>query len=180
LFVYVYSDGSKDPRNSFYYENVKIIPYKNYNELISKIRNANIQIIIQDYFTWANVLLTYHLSDIPHVHLDPGFLPYFYEPVRRVIALPAQRSFGQKIDQTRDRCRYLDRPIANACHLSDRSQRNPFDLTNIRFGSLGRDEKLTDEYINFISLLLRRFENAKFFWAGDRALIRKYLFPSDL
>lgn len=180
LFVYVHSDGSKDPRNNFYYENVKIYSFQSYAELISKIREDKIQTIIQDYFMWSNVVLTYNLSDIPSIHLDPGFLPYFFAPVKRVIALPAQRHFGQQIDQIGRRCRYLARPLANAGHLAELSQRVEFNPKNIKLGSLGRGEKLTSEYVEFISSLLRRFENSKFLWAGDRALEKKNLFPADL
>ena len=169
LIVLSHSNGFTDKNNASYYDNVKIFHYENYSRLIELINILDCDYIIQDYFMWNNLTITYNFRHIPQIHLDPGFLPYFYSPVKKIITLPAQKKFGQLIDPNQIKCHYLNRPISNLHNLVDISKRRDFNAKDIRLGSLGRGEKLSPEYIGFINFLLSEIPNSKFYWAGDRA-----------
>ena len=157
------------------YNNIKY--FTSFQDLVIKINESKLDYIVQDYFCFFQLYLAYNIKNIPFVHLDPGFLPFMISPVKKIIALPAQRIFGRTLDPSGRLIRYLDRPLANEKNLSPRLERREITKLTFVFGALGRAEKIKNAYVNFIIEILDVYPKSKFSWAGARSDNIKKLFP---
>lgn len=159
---------------------IEFVKCESYADLVNQIKGYQCDALIQDYFMWSQVLLSYNLIDIPSIYLDPGFLPFFISPVKRIVSLPAQKTFVSQFQKNREKISFINRPYSNEKNLVDVSLRKFFDKDNVVFGSLGRGEKLQIEYIEFVAGILREIKNAKFIWAGKRSKEKLKDFPADI
>jgi len=180
LSVFIYKENAPQLELRKYYSKIDFVICDSFLNLNNEIKSRNCDALIQDYFMWGQLILSYNFHHIPTIYLDPGFLPFFITPVKKIISLPAQRNFVKQFQNNSQRVSYIDRPYANISNLVDLSKRKKFKQDSIIFGSLGRGEKLQKEYVDYVANILREVENSKFLWAGERSKEKINEFPLDV